>query len=991
VAVRTRGPALPGRPRLLAPVAVVVVLVIIVGGVFVSQYTDLLWFRETGYSQVFSTVLTTKLLLFFGGGAFMALIIGANIYAAYRLRPPFRPMSLEQQNLERYRVALEPFLLPVLLLISGVFGLFAGLSAAGRWQTWLLWANGQSFGKTDAQFHKDISYFTFTYPFQRFILGFFLVTLVLSLIAAAVTHYLFGGVRLQTAGEKISVAARVHLSVLVGLVVLGKAVSYWLDRYGLAFSSRGFVQGPGYTDVHAVLPSKTMLAGIAIICALLFFANIFVRNVLLPSAALGLLVVSAIVVGGIYPAVVQRLQVKPNESVRESTYIQRNIDATRAAYQIEKTATTQYAAPVNLTPAVSTEAKNALRDDTGTIPNARLLDPNKLGPTYKSQQGIRNYFGFGNSLDIDRYTVNGKTQDYIVAARELEQSSLSSSQQNWINLHLSYTHGNGLVAAPANASDSRGLPAFVVKNVPPAGADGLTTSVPAPFQLDHPQIYYGESSPDYSIVDTKQGEIDGPGNDKTEQATVRYAGPGGVKLDSGFRKLLYALKFKEKNVLLSSSLTSDSKIMYIRSPLERVKKLAPFLELDGDPYPAVVDGQLLWIVDGYTTSSGYPYSERVQFGKATTDSRTNSTVNNEVNYIRNSVKATVDAYTGKVKLYTWDENDPVLKTWKSVFPKLVQPKSAISPSLTSHLRYPEDYFKVQRELLTRYHVTDPAVFYGGEDFWEVPADPTEDAQAVLNSTSTTTTPAAGAPAPASTGPAQPPYYAVLQVPGENKPQFALTTTFVARNSTNLTAFASVSSDPEDYGVIRVLQLPKGAVVAGPGQVANNFESNTQVSSALTLLRQGGSRVVLGNLLTLPVGKGLLYIEPVYTQGKADGSYPVLTSVIVSFGGQIAYQPTFAGALTQLFGPGAGANAVDNNGTPTPTPSGGGGTKPQISQNVAQLVAAAAAAYSDGEAALKAGDFAAYGRAQAALKAALDKLTALQSPASPPSATPSPSP
>jgi uncharacterized membrane protein (UPF0182 family) len=986
VATRTRGPALPGRPRLFAPVAVVVVLLLIVGGVYVSQYTDWLWFRETGYSQVFSTVLKTKIALFFGGGAFMALAVGVNVYVAYRVRPPFRPMSLEQQNLERYRVAIEPFLLWVLLLISGVFGLFAGLSASGRWRTWLLWAHGQPFGQTDAQFHKDISYFTFTYPFQRFLLGFFLVTLVLSLLAAAVTHYLFGGVRLQTAGEKISVSARVHLSVLVGLIVLGKAGSYWLDRYGLAFSDRGYVQGPGYTDVHAVLPAKTMLFGIAIICSILFFVNIQVRNVLLPAGALGLLVVSAIVVGGIYPAVVQRFQVAPNASSRESTYIQRNIDATRTAYQIDKTAVSQYAAPVALTPAVSTETKNALRDDTGTIPNARLLDPNKLGPTFKAQQGIRNYFGFGGGLDIDRYTIAGKTQDYIVAARELEQSSLSSGQQNWINLHLSFTHGNGVVAAPANATDS-GLPAFVVKNVPPAGADGLTTSVPDVFALDHPQVYYGETSPNYSIVDTKQGEIDGPGTDKTEQSTVHYTGPGGVKLTSGFRRLLYALKFKEKNILLSSSLTSDSKIMYIRSPKERVAKLAPFLELDGDPYPAVVDGQLLWIVDGYTTSSGYPYSQRVEFGKATTDSRTNNTTNNEVNYIRNSVKATVDAYTGKVVLYTWDEQDPVLKTWKAIFPKLIQPKSAITAPLAAHLRYPEDYFKVQRELLTKYHVTDPAVFFGGEDFWEIPADPTEDAQQVLNS-NTAATPA-GTTSTTNNGPAQPPYFVVLQVPGQKKPQFSLTSTFVARNSSNLTAFASVSSDPEDYGVIRILQLPKGAVVAGPGQVANNFESNPDVSKALSLLRQGGSQVVLGNLLTLPVGKGLLYIEPVYTQGKADASFPVLSSVIVSFGGQIAYQPTFSAALTQLFGPGAGDQAVDGGGTPTPTPSGNGTPPPPASRTIAQLVSAATQAYSDGQAALKAGNFAAYGRAQAELKAALDKLAATQS--STPTATPTPTP
>ncbi|MGZ6826234.1 MAG: UPF0182 family membrane protein, partial [Mycobacteriales bacterium] len=841
MAVRPRGPALPGRPRLLAPVVATVLVLLVLGGVFVSLWTDLLWFRETGFSSVFTTVLGTKVLLFVLGGLLMGAVVGTNIALAYRNRPPFRPMSLEQQNLERYRVAIEPYLVPVLLVVSGVFGLFAGLAAAGRWRTWLLWRHGQPFGMTDPQFHKDISFFTFTYPMLRFLLGFVLVALILSLLAAAVTHYLFGGVRLQSDGDRVSVAARVHLSVLVGLVVLAKAVAYYLDRYGLVFSDRGFVQGgASYTDIHAVLPAKTMLAGIALICAVLFFANIWVRNTALPAGALALMVISAIAVGGIYPAFVQRFQVKPNEVSKEKPYIDRNIKATRAAYQIADTQVTQYSA-------VSTASKDALRGDQGTIPNARLLDPNILGPTFKQAQGIRNYFGFNDSLDIDRYTVDGKTQDYVVAARELDQTRLRPDQQNWINLHLTYTHGNGLVAAPANTKGPGGLPAFTVENVPPTGADG--GAVPPAFALDRPQIYYGEQSPDYSIVDTTQGEIDGPGNDKDNQATVHYAGPGGIKLSSGFTKLLYALKFRDKNILLSSALTKDSKLMYIRSPKDRVAKVAPFLQLDSDPYPAVVDGQLLWIVDGYTTSAGYPYAERTQFGQAVADSQNVNPLDTEVNYIRNSVKATVDAYTGKVKLYTWDDKDPVLKTWKSVFPGKVLDKDQISPELQAHFRYPEDYFKVQRELLTKYHVTDPTVFYGGEDFWQIPSDPTKDATQLVNN-GTAATPVSASDL--NSGPAQPPYFALLQMPGSSSPQFSLTSTFVARNSTNLTAFAAVSSDPADYGRIRVLQLPKGTVIPGPGQVANQFESDADVSRALSLLRGGGSDVVLGNLLTLPV-------------------------------------------------------------------------------------------------------------------------------------------
>jgi hypothetical protein len=934
------------------PVVVTLLLLLVLGGVFVSMYTDLLWFRETGHSEVFTRVLGTKVLLFVVFGLVMATLVGVNLLVAYRARPPFRPLSLEQQNLEPYRVALERFLLPVLLLVSGLVGLFAGLAAASRWETWLLWRNGQPFGVKDPQFHKDLSYFTFTYPFQRFVLGFLLAALILALIAAAVTHYLFGGLRIAGGGERVSVAARVHLSVLLGLVILVKAASYWLDRYGLMFSVRGVVQGASYTDVHAVLPAKTMLTWIALICALLFFANVVVRNVLLPAGALGLLVISAVAVGGIYPAYVQQLRVKPNEVVREAPYIERNIRATQTAYQIGGSKLQQY-------PAVSTATKAALRADTGTLPNARLLDPNILGPAFEKAQSIRNYFGFNPSLDIDRYTVNGKTQDYVVAVRELDQSNLRPDQQNWINLHLTYTHGNGFVAAPANVVAGGGLPQFAVKDLPQTGPGG-------DFATDRTQVYYGERSPSYSIVNSKQPEIDGPGGSTTDEATIHYAGPGGVKLDSGLRKLLYALKFKEKNILLSSSLTGDSRIMYTRTPMERVHKVAPFLTLDSDPYPAVVDGSLIWIVDGYTTTAAYPYAQRTQLGRIAVDSRGVPVPNQEVNYIRNSVKATVDAYTGKVRLYAWDEEDPLLKTWRKVFPDLVQDKSMISESLRKHLRYPEDLFKVQRQLLGAYHVTDATSFYNKEDFWEVPDDPTQATTSAIN-----TGVAPGTGTIAGSAP-QPPYYLLLQMPGLKQPSFSLTSTFVARGRSNLTAFAAVSSDPADYGTIRVLQLPKSTVIPGPGLVANSFESNTEVSTKLSLLRQGGSEVVLGNLLTLPVGGGLLYLEPVYTQAKKEPNYPILNSVIVSFGEQIAYKPTLAQALDALFG--EGAVVVPNQPTTPEKPT------------TAASIAAAQKAYDEMQAALRAGDFTAYGQALKRLKAALDEAAG-SSPTPSPAASP----
>ena len=971
MAVRTPGAGLPARPRLLAPVIVVSALVLVIGGIAVALYTDLLWYREVGFSKVFVGVLRTKVMLFFAFGLVMATLVGTNIAIAYRVRPPFRPMSLEQQNLERYRVAVEPFLRPVLLVASGVFGLFAGLSAASRWQVWLLWRHSTSFGVTDAQFHKDISYYEMTYPFQRFLLGFLLTAVILSLLVAGATHYLFGGLRLQTVGDKVSPAARVHLSVLLGVVVLLKAVAYWLDRYGLAFSLRGVVQGASYTDVNSVLPAKTILVGIAVICALLFFANIVVRNILLPAGALGLLVVSAVVIGGVYPAYTQQFRVKPNEVQREAPYISRNIAATRAAYGIDAATIEQYAAKTDVSQAV-------LRGDTGTIPNARLLDPNVLGPTFSQYQSIKQYYGFNASLDIDRYRIDGETKDYIVAARELEQGRLSQDQRNWINLHLTYTHGNGFVAAPASTFDaSTGRPVFAVGNIPPTGPDGGSS----PIEIKQPRIYYGEQSPDYSIVNTTQAEIDGPAGKSDAQATNHYDGTGGIALNSAARKLLYALKFREKNLLLSSALTGGSKLMYIREPRARVQKVAPFLQLDKDPYPAVVDGQILWIIDGYTTSAGFPYAQRSSFGDVTADStnRGQGLAQAQVNYIRNSVKATVDAYTGKVTLYTWDEKDPVLKTWAKAFPGILTPKSKVSAELESHFRYPEDLFKVQREVLAKYHVLDAKAFYNKEDFWDVPADPATQANNVINSSSTQST-----INPNASGPAQPPYYAVLQLPGPDaKPLFSLTTSFVARGNTNLSAFASVSSDPGSYGQIRVLQVPRNTVINGPGQVASLYEARQEISSALSLLRQGGSQVVLGNLLTLPVGGGLLYLEPVYTQASNGLQYPLLQDVIVSFGDKIVFQPTLGAALDALFGKGT------SSGLPSPGPSASPG--PTASGDLAAAIAAADAAFRAGQEALKNGDFAAYGAAQKDLQAALERLAKLSpKPAGSRGASPSPS-
>jgi uncharacterized membrane protein (UPF0182 family) len=981
VAVRTPGAGLPARPRLLGPVLVVLALVLLVGGVAVSLYTDLLWFREVDFSAVFTTVLTTRLSLFVGFGLLMALIIGVNVMLAYRLRPPFRPMSLEQQNLERYRVAVEPFLTPVLLLGSSVFGLFAGLSAAARWETWLLWRNGTGFGVEDPLFGRDISYYAFTYPFQRFVLGFLLTAVILSLLAAAATHYLFGGLRLQTAGEKVSPAARAHLSVLIGVVVLLKAFAYYLDRFGLVFSGRGVVQGASYTDVNAVLPAKNILIGIAIICALLFFANIVVRNILLPAGALGLLVVSAVVIGGIYPAYTQQFRVKPNEVDRESPFIARNIEATLSAYELDEIEVESYDAEVEA------ERVDLPTGAQGPLGDVRLLDPSVLSNTYRQLQQIRFYYGFAPQLDIDRYDLGNGLQDYVVGARELDLRQLNPDQRGWIQEHLIYTHGRGFVAAPANRVDSGGRPDFVVGNIPPSG----------PLEIDQSRIYFGELSPDYSVVNTEEGEVDGPGVGEEDQALFNYDGDGGVQLSSAFRKALYAIKFREPNFLLSGALQSDSRVMYDREPLDRIKKVAPYLQLDDDPYPAVVDGRLIWIVDGYTTSAGYPYSQLTELGELTADSLSQNRrlPQQRVNYIRNSVKATVDAYSGDIRLYTFDEKDPVLASWKKAFPGTVLPKDEISEDLMAHLRYPEDLFKVQRDLFAQYHVTDPRAFYSKEDFWEIPDDPATSVRAPAPGQAPGQP---GAPAPANAGAltaagsegAQPPYYLFLRLPGDQGSKFALSTVFVARNRPNLSAFMAASSDPEDYGRIRVL-APPSDTIPGPGTVAGAFESNPEVATTLSLLRQGGSSVILGNLLTLPVGDGLLYVEPVYVQASGGESFPLLRKVLVAFGDDVAFEDTLGEALRGIFGEGVadapGRPTPAPGGSPQPTPAPGG----EVPGDLEALIREAEAAFADGQEALRAGDFAAYGEAQRRLQTALERLAASTGRSGTVSASPGASP
>ena len=921
-----------------SPLTLTIVILVVLSGVLLSLsgfYADWLWFKSVDFTSVWTTVLTTKIFLFVVAGLLTSSIILLNIIIAYKRRPLYVPLSIEADNLERYRAQIEPIKRWVVLALAVGLFYFAGTSGSAMWESWLLFKNSTSFGVKDAQFNMDISFFAFKLPFYQTLIAWAISTLILSIIAAAVVHYLYGGIRLQVQEDRTTVAARVQLSVLLGGVVLMKAVAYWFDRYQLALKESKLITGLTYTDVNATLPAKAILAAIAVVCALLFFANIIRRSWVLPAAGTALLVVSSVLIAGIYPGAIQQFQVKPSESSKEAPFIQRNIDATRSAYGLDDVSISDYQATV----ATNT---GQLADDAATIANIRLMDPNVLSATFRQLQQIRPYYSFPESLDVDRYTVDGVKRDVVLAVRELNIEGNPS--RNWINDHLVYTHGFGLVAAYGNDRDVDGKPKFAVGNLPPTGALGKF----------EPRVYFGENVPNYSIIggvktDTPV-EFDYPDDTSPNgQRNYTYTGTGGVPVGSLINKVIFALKYQEQRILLSNLINKDSKILFERNPRDRVAKVAPWLTLDGDPYPALVDGKIMWIIDGFTTSAGYPYSRQSVLSNVIADIQGSATIgaqrNRTVNYIRNSVKATVDAYNGTVTLYEWNEKDPVLKTWAKAFPNTIKPKSEISAQLLEHIRYPEDLFRVQREILSSYHVKTAEAFYGGQDFWRVPRDPST----------------FGANASA-----QPPYYLTLQMPGTKKPVFSLTTPFVPRGGReNLSAFAVVNSDPgPDYGKISVLQLPRNTNIAGPSQVASNFEAKPEVANSLSLLRRGGSDVVLGNLLTLPVGGGLLYVQPVYVRATSNtAAYPLLQKVLVSFGDQIGYDDTLKGALDQVFG--------GNSGTVAGGSSSGTTGQTSTNSSLANSLASAKQAYADGLAALAKGDFAAYDKAQKRLKSALD--------------------
>ncbi|WP_445183395.1 UPF0182 family protein [Pseudonocardia sp. Cha107L01] len=952
----TGAPALSRRTRILLVVGGVALVALLAGSRLLDYYVNWLWFGEVGYRQVFSTIVLTRIVQFVLVAVVFAVLLAATLAVAFRSRPVFVPVSGPEDPVARYRTVIIQRLRVFAIGVPLVIGVIAGLAAQGDWQTAQMFLHSTPFGTVDPVFGMDVGFYAFQLPFYRWVLDLMFVAVALCFVASLITHYIFGGVRLAGRAGQVSVAARAQLAVLAGVFVLLKAVAYWLDRYSTLLSSSsdngGVFSGASYTDLNAVIPAKIILLFISLICAAAFFAAVFRHNLQLPSIAIALLVLSSVLIGAAWPAVLQQFVVKPNANVREAIPIQRNIEATQAAYGLtpDKVKYIAYSGRTDATPA-------QVGADTATISNLRLLDPSKLAKTFTQLEQRKNFYGFPQQLNIDRYKVNGQVRDYVVAARELDTSALTGNQTNWINQHMVYTHGNGFVAAPANqvnsaldaAAGQGGYPNFTVSD----------TTTKGDIPVSQPRIYYGRLITDYSIVGAAPGVPPREYDSDTDQIT--YDGKGGVPLGNLFNRLVFAMSYGEQNILFNGSINANSKILFVRNPRDRVAQVVPWLTLDRDPYPAVVGGRIQWIVDGYTTLENYPYAEHIALGDATADTLPGvpRLPNKSVSYLRNSVKATVDAYDGTVNLYAFDDKDPVLKTWTKAFPGTIRPTSDISPDLRAHFRYPQDQFEVQRELLARYHVNNPAEFFSTVSFWNVPSDPTA---------------AASGPNPTL----QPPYYVLAGLPGQQGASFQLTSPLVSLQRPFLAAYVSASSDPGSYGHITVLQLPTDTQTPGPQQAQNQFVSLPQVSQQLNLLKQNQTTIDYGNLLTLPVAGGLLYVEPIYIErANQESSFPQLARVLVSFGGKIGYDARLDVALNQVFGPGAATqlSPTPTAGSPAP-PAGATSTPGPLHGAISDINAALDRL----RAAQQSGDFTGQGNALADLDKAIKQFrTATNAP------------
>jgi uncharacterized membrane protein (UPF0182 family) len=916
-------------------------------------YIDILWFRELQLSSVFWTVFWTRISLAVAFGLVFFLLLYANLLIARRIRPRYRVYSAEEEYVERYRVAFEPYARWVLPAVALVFALFSATGVSTQWDIYQLWrqAGVVSFGPPhvpDPIFSRDVAFYVLSLPFQEFVQGWLFSSLVVVTLVTAGAHYLWGGIRYRAMGERVTPQVKAHLSVLLGLILLTRAWGYRLGQFELLVSPRGAVTGASYTDVTAQLPALRILFFIAIICAVLFLVNIRFRGWALPVIAIGILALASIVIGGLIPAFVQRFRVAPQELQLEGPFIDRNIDFTRRAYGLDQVETVPFTAAPELTP-------DEIEANASVVENIRLWNPDVLKQSYLQLQRIRPYYEFVD-VDVDRYELEGRRRVILVAPREVTQDNIRGGGQTWQNRHLTFTHGFGVVASRADQASRDGAPAFVIADIPPQG--------PLASELQQPRVYFAEQTDvPFVVVRTEQSEFDYPTTLSGEEQFARttYEGDAGIEVGGFVRRLALAWRYRDVNLLISGLIGGDSRVLINTEIDQRVQRLAPFLQYDHDPYVAMIDGRLTWIWDAYTVSANYPYSERVDLSLIAGISPTTGepSLQGQANYIRNSVKVTIDAYDGTTTFYVVDPNDPIIQAWQRVFPTLFTSATEASSGLREHFRYPEDLFKVQATQFANYHVTSATQFYAKEDFWEIPRvaqDPNQET----------------APQPLE------PYYVLLSLPGEEEERFMLILPMTPADRPNMVAWLAAISDPEEYGRMVAFQFPVERNVNGPGQVAALISQSPDVSREVTLFGQLGSRVIYGDLLTIPIGQSFLYVQPLYLRSQqAETSIPELKRVIVVNGQQVAFAENLNDALAQLFGEAAPDEPTEPGGQPT--------------GDVAELLAQARRHFQEAEELLRQGDLAGYQReieaAQAAVQQALQLLGA-QGGAQP---TPTPSP
>ena len=923
VRVPSAGPA-SGRRRVLFIIVGVVAGLLLAFTALSGFFVDVLWFREVGFSDVFWSILRTKVLLGVAFGLAFFVLLYANLWIVRRITPKYRPLTPEQELIERYRMQFEPYIRWLLPLFALVIAVFVGIGVTGQWQTYLLWRNGSglSFGNPEPLFGRDPAFYVFSLPWLKFMQGWLFSALVGVTLLTALAHYLWGGIRPQAPGfgEKVSPQVKAHLSVLLGLIMLTKAWGYYLGQFDLLTSTRGVVVGASYTDVNAQLPALRILVFIAIACAILFLVNIRLRGWALPVIAVGLLALVSIIAGAAYPAFVQRFRVDPQEFQREQPFIEDNIEATRRAFQLDGV-TTQ---PRPLGDAVTADD---IQGNQATISNIRLWRPDVLRDNFTSLQRFRSYYEF-NDVDVDRYELDGQRRVLMFSAREVSQSGIPEGGQTWQNVHLVYTHGFGAITSQVNTATTEGQPIFTLRDIPPVGQPAL--------EGNGQRVYYGEGADGdaaFVVVDTGAQELDYQGTATDDQAQVdfTYDGEGGIPVGGLFQRALFAWRFRDVNLLISDLIQGDSRIMIYRDITERVPKAAPFLRFDTDPYAAIVDGRLVWIWDAYTVTDQYPYSDFVELTESSQASAPNLV--GQANYLRNSVKVVVDAYDGSLSYFVADPSDPIIEAWAGAFPELFTDIEEAPTELLAHFRYPENLFQVQAAQYTNYHVTDPDVFYGKQDFWALPIDPTTP-EGVEQT-------------------AMRPYYVLMRLPGEAEESFVLILPFTPLDRQNMVAWMAAKSDPgPDYGDLISFQFPAGVNVDGPTQVFSRINQDARFSAERTLLGQGGSSIVFGDFLVIPLEDSLLYVQPVYVQSNQPNAIPELRRIVVVNGSRIGLGATLTEALQDSV-TGVVSPPTPPDGEEPPPPEG------SVEEQIQALLDEAAQHFAAADAALREGDLATY--------------------------------